>query len=390
MKLSGLDRRSLLVVVLGLIAPLWVGWLLWFAPIDGLTADRTALAARDFTALWAAGRAAAEHSLTVLSDPAAFTANLRMKFGPGIPSQIWPYPPPILLMARVLAECSLSAGFAVYSCMSLIALWFAVSLGGLSPVGRAAILLSPAVAANALAGQNGTLIAALLCGGLLAIDRWPLLSGLLLGAVAIKPQFAMLLPICLVASFRWRTALTGCICSITLALSAACAFGYTPWLDFFSGNQNTVSAYIGAPWQSDPAQLIFSSVFMASRSVGATLNTAYLVQTVVSCGCAYAVWLVWRDPAFDTKRRTAVTLPLILLAAPWVHTYDMPMLAVSIALLVPGAGTVRRALLGIAWLWPGLPPLLPFPPVLAVLSVCSVAWIAGSSARRGCYALRPA
>ena len=379
-----------MVVVLGLIPSLWTAWLLWFAPVDGLTADRTALAARDFTALWAAGQAAAEHALAVLTDPAAFTAYLRTQFGPGMPSQIWPYPPPILLLARPLASLPLGLGFVVYSAGSIAALWLALSFGGLSAPARAAILFSPAVAANALAGQNGTLIAALLSGGLLLIDRRPVLSGVLLGIVSIKPQFALLLPICLVASARWRSALYGCISSFTLACIAGYVFGYTPWIDFLTGNQNTVSATIGAPWQSDPAQLIFSSAFMVSRSLGAGLAAAYSMQALVSFGCACCVWRVWRDSRWETRARAAATLPLILLAAPWVHTYDMPALAVSIALLLPGSRTIPRVLLGTAWLWPGLPPLIPLPPVLAVLSLGSVAWLAGSAPRRGWSALRPA
>ena len=368
---------------------IWVAWLLWFAPIDGLTADRTALAARDFTALWAAGHAAAQQSLAVLSDPAAFTAYLRAQFGPGIPSQIWPYPPPILLLARPLAALSLSSGYVIYSATSIAALWIAISFGGLSLLTRIAILLSPAIAANTLAGQNGTLIAAMLCGGLLAIDRRPNLAGILLGAVIIKPQFAVLLPICLVASARWRVAIYGCITSVILALLSMSVFGYMPWVEFFSENQNTLTSYIGAPWQADSAQSIFSSAFMATRSLGGTMEAAYLIQATVTCGCACCVWQVWRAPGIDPTRRLAATLPLVLLAAPWVHTYDMPALAVAVALLVPNSGTIRRALLGVAWLWPGLPPLIAVPPMVALLSIGSVGWFAGSFARPGGYALRP-
>ena len=387
---SGLQRRSLLVAALGVIPAVWTAWLLWIAPIDGLTADRTALATRDFSALWAAGKAAAEHSLALLSDPAGFNAYLRALFGPGMPSQIWPYPPSILLLARPLAELPLGPSFVVYSALSAAALWLALSVGRVSPLARAAVLLSPAVTTNALTGQNGALITAVLCAGLLLIDRRPLLSGLLLGAISIKPQFGLLLPICLLASARWRTALFGCVGSFTLACAAGYAFGYTPWLDFLSRNQTVVSTYIGAPWQSDPAQLIFSSAFMASRALGAGLTAAYAIQSIVTCGCACAIWCIWRDPRFDATHRTAATLPLILLAAPWVHTYDMPALAVSVVLLLPGTNSTQRILLAWAWLWPGLPPLVPVPPVLTVLSIASVAWMAGTSVRHGCCEPQPA
>jgi len=368
-----LHRRTTAVVALGLLPSIWAAWLLWLAPVEGLGADRTALAARDFTALWAAGQAAAQHSLAILASPVAFTDFLRAQFGPGIPAQIWPYPPPILLLAQPLAKLPLYSSFAVYSAAGLAVLWLATRLAELSTLARAAILVSPAVMSNALCGQNGTLIAALLCGGLLAIDRRPILAGALLGAVVIKPQFAFLLPFCLLAAPRRAALLSTGISSLSLSLLSVIVFGYQPWVEFFSKNRGAVSAYIGAPWQSDPAQAIFSSVFMAVRSLGGGTTAAAVVQAAASCCCAYFVWRLWRNPQWDARQRAAATIPLILLASPWVHMYDMPALAVSLALLLPGCTVPGRILIAIAWLWPGLSPVLTVPPLCAVLSIASVA-----------------
>src|SRR6266481_6505738 len=65
-------------------------------------------------------------------------------------------------------------------------------------------LAFPAVFINLGHGQNGLLTAALLGAALLMLTRQPLLSGTLFGLLAYKPQFALVIPIALLASNQWR------------------------------------------------------------------------------------------------------------------------------------------------------------------------------------------
>ena len=359
---------------MGVVPTILTAWILWIAPVDSLTADRTALAARDYTALWGAGRLAAADAFAILFDPAGFTAYLRGLFGPGIPFQIWPYPPLVLLLARPLAAMPLGAGFVAYSIISLGAL-AAVLRWRFSLAAIAAVLLSPAVACNALAGQNGAVTATLLIGGLLAVDRRPVAAGLMWGALCLKPQLALLLPICLLAGGHWRALAASCASALFLTLSSFLVFGYKPWVEFAARNRTTIAHYADAPWQSEPAQALFSSLFMAARAAGAGLTMAYAAQAIGIALCGWALWRLWRKPSVDPDRRTATTAALVLLAAPWVHVYDLPALTVSVLLLLPGATAGRRAWLGFAWLWPGLSWLVPIAPVVSVLSVAGVAWI---------------
>lgn len=364
-----------IIFVLGLLPCLWTGWILWGASVGDLTAARPALAARDYTALWAAGRAVASGAVTVLADPVSFTAYLRGIFGPGIPDQIWPYPPPILMLARPLAALPLVVGFVLYAALGVAALLLAMRCTSLSGLQKTAILCSPAVSVNALTGQTGALISALLLGGLTLTERRPILAGALLGALVIKPQFAILVPIGLIVGRHWKVLASSCVSGITLALSSIILFGVTPWVEFFLG-QKAVSAYVGAPWQSDPAQALFTNAFMVARSLGANLTVAYAAQAVVTAGCGYAVGRLWRAPHLSNKIRTVATLSLTLLAAPWVHIYDMPALAVAVVMLLPAEPGWRRSVLAFAWLWPGLSQLCSIPPAIALLSVGSVAWLA--------------
>ena len=62
----------------------------------------------------------------------------------------------------------------------------------------------PAVFINLGHGQNGFLTAGLLGAALLSLPRRPLLSGILFGLLAYKPQFGLLIPVALLVAGQWR------------------------------------------------------------------------------------------------------------------------------------------------------------------------------------------
>jgi hypothetical protein len=265
------DPRTYATVAFMLIAllpPLLVMSILWIWPIAGLTADRTAMAARDYTDMWAAGHFVALNNSDALFDRATFNAGLRAMFGAGFPDQMWPYPPPILLLAVPLSSISLVPGFLLYTVGAMGLLWVVLRCGGLTKTACCAVLLSPAVAENALAGQNAALTGALLLGGLLLAHRRPVLAGVMLGALIIKPQLGILVPVCLLASGNWRAFAAMAASAILLIALSGGLFGLDTWVGFFRHTQPMVSAVLQAPWQALPAQRNFASSFMAARSLG--------------------------------------------------------------------------------------------------------------------------
>ena len=86
-------------------------------------------------------------------------------------------------------------------------------------------LAYPAVFVNFAHGQNGFLIAGLLAGGVLMLDRRPLLAGVLFGMLTLKPHFGLLIPIVLLATGRWRTIAAACATTLLLCGVATLAFG---------------------------------------------------------------------------------------------------------------------------------------------------------------------
>jgi Glycosyltransferase family 87 len=365
-----------------LLPPLLVVAVLWILPVGELTADRTAIAARDYTVMWAAGHLVALGKSNILTELDGFNNALQSMFGPGFPHQVWPYPPPILLLAVPLSAVPLLPGFVLYTAGTLGLLWLALRSGGLTAVARTAVLFSPAVADNALTGQNGALTSALLFGGLLFVDRRPILAGAILGVLIIKPQLGILVPVCLVALGTGRALLAMVISASLLIVLSCVVFGSDAWVGFIVRSQPIIAAIIEAPWQALPSQRLFVSPLMAARSVGASTCVAYCLQVAVALVCTVLTWRTWRTPDVDPIVRASLTGVLAAAASPWVHTYDMIPLAVAVVVLAATARRTARILLGFAWFWPGAVVLLPMPVPLTMASVASIAWLAWQRVHR--------
>ncbi|WP_168703775.1 glycosyltransferase 87 family protein, partial [Gordonia paraffinivorans] len=56
----------------------------------------------------------------------------------------------------------------------------------------------------AMAGQSALLLAALMAAGVGTLPRRPLLSGVFIGLMVLKPQLALLAPVAFAAAGAWR------------------------------------------------------------------------------------------------------------------------------------------------------------------------------------------
>lgn len=363
---------------------------LWVLPTpDGLQADRHAMAARGFANLWAAGRAAGSGRWALLADPVGYAGWVRQLFGPGMPEQVWGYPPTALLLAVPFAALPLVPGFLLWTLGGLLAFWLALRGGGLSRHFALLAMASPAVLQAVLAGQSGALAGAALVGGLLLAGRAPVASGLLLGLLSLKPQLALLVPLLLLAIGDRRALLVAGGTALGLAGLAALCFGDATWLQFLQRSGPAMSGILQRPWIGSPAQLDMASVFMAARALGAPLALAWAAQLLVGVLAAAAAWRAWRTGG-SPALRVALAIPLCLLATPYLHDYDLPPLAAAVAILTRRAcntGWLRgeRAVMALAWVWPGaallvgslVPGLGPLAPLLGVLALAGTAIYAG-------------
>src|SRR5207249_2030439 len=71
----------------------------------------------------------------------------------------------------------------------------------------------PAVLINGFIGQNAFLTSGLLFGGMRLLRDRPILAGAVLGALVVKPQLGLMLPVAMLAGRQWR-AIGGAMLSV--------------------------------------------------------------------------------------------------------------------------------------------------------------------------------
>ena len=94
------------------------------------------------------------------------------------------------------------------------------------------VLAAPVTLICLTHGHNGFLTALLLGGGLMLLDRRPLVAGLLFGCLIYKPQFALILPSLLLAGRNWRAIGGACVSAALLIALTLALWGWPVWQAF--------------------------------------------------------------------------------------------------------------------------------------------------------------
>jgi hypothetical protein len=307
----------------------------------------------DFSNVWAAGWMANHGQAAAAWNWAAHHAvQQAIHHDPAIAFYGWHYPPPFLMLASLLARMPYI--------MALL-LWQAVTLGlALAVVrsivpGRDALLAAigaPVVLICLGHGQNAFLTGALLGGGMLLLDRKPWIAGLLLGCLVYKPQFAVLIPVVLIAAGNWRAFLSAACAVLTLCALTLMLWGWPVWgafIDSLTITRVIVIEQGNTGWEK------IESAFSAIRMWGGSVPLAYAVQSVVTGTAILTAAVVARRGSM--ANRAAATLAAALLSTPYVLDYDFVVLGVAVAFVVAdirarGALRWEASLLAFAWIVP--------------------------------------
>lgn len=262
------------------------------------------------------------------------------------------YPPTFLLMIYPLA---------LLPYLPSLTVWLGITLGGyleilrrITPHPRTIWLAITFTGTyvNFIFAQNGFLSASLIGGGLLLLDRFPLLGGALLGLVSYKPHLFPLILLALIAGRRWQALLSAMLATLALVVASYLIFGEKVWLAFFQSMTTPVNMLHNHLVPINKMTTILSSALC----YGAGPRLAWALQGSVSLGIAAIVSLIWsRETAFPL--RSAALVLGILLATPYAFPYDLAILALPLAWLAwegytHGWSPGEPELLFIGWLTP--------------------------------------
>ena len=340
---------SLIVLVVCTLA--FAGWI---AVSDGLIDRNGKPLGTDFSNVYAAGRLTWQEQSAQAYEPALQHAAEKAIFGGReVPFYGWHYPPFFFAIAFLVAAVPYGWGLAIWLVASFAA--YLAMLRAILPRPETWLIAAafPAVFVNIGHGHNGFLTAALLGGALHFLDRKPWLAGMLIGMLAYKPQFGVLIPIALLAGRRWNTIGAAALTVATLVALSLATLGGDVWHAFLDSTKFTQVVVLE---QGDTGWEKIQSIFSAARNFGADVSTAYALQGALALFLAASIaWLWHSDAAFELK---AASLALgSLLATPYVLDYDLVVSAVAIAFfarhgLVRGFRDYEISFLTAAWLVP--------------------------------------
>lgn len=309
----------------------------------------------DFIAFWSAARVTVE-GLGV--DPWSLREleSFQLAQFPGLAGPTaWVYPPTMLLLVWPLGHLAFAPAFIAWTIFGL-----AVFLGTLYVVIRAQrhawplTLAFPGLWLGIAHGQTQFVVAALMGGALILLARQPVLAGVLIGLMAIKPHLAILFPLVLIAGGYWRTFVSATITAIAAFGLGVMAFGAGSVRSWFDG-----MGLVGAAIDAEALPVYkFVTPYTSMRLLGLPDVVSLVIHVVVAAVVGWVVWTLWRRSQDLRVRGSALVLGTFLVS-PYAADYDLAVLAFPIAwmaLLGVDQGWLRgdRNLLVAAWILPWL------------------------------------
>jgi hypothetical protein len=241
----------------------------------------------------------------------------------------WTYPPPFDLIVALLAFFSCGLAYSLFISGSLAAYFLTLRLIASESYVPILIITFPALIINIRCGQNGFVTGALIGLTCLYLRKGSALAGVPLGLMIIKPHLAIALAIYTIANRRWTTAAIALATASVSALAATVILGTGVWAAFFHGVKEA-SIFLERGFFPLFRMVSFYSVV---RSFGLPASWAMIGQLIVASTAL--VLVVIASYRFSVQQALGLTAITSLLVSPYAYDYDLPIMGVGLALLLP-------------------------------------------------------
>jgi len=305
---------------------------------------------RDFLNFWTMGRQALTDNPAQFYDWRLYNPYLQNFLGPDYPLQQWSYPPQFMLVAIPLGQLPYLIAYGLWTGLGLAALYYAARPWLADRRAVAVVFLSPAALLCFVCGQNAFFTAA----ALIMIYRWrderPVLAGIILGLLTLKPQLGLLFPLILLISRRWTLFASAAATAIALLLATIIVFGLEPFTAYID-----LAVPIQKSVVTDPTKIIQSlmpTLYMSLRLLGLSSAVCYGIQAaafIALAGLAGWTYLRRRDPLLSY----GLLLSATALASPYMLSYDLVVfgwLFLAVAMATAPERTGRWLLGALYWL----------------------------------------
>lgn len=304
--------------------------------------------ATDFTNFYVAGKSVWSGGLAGLYQPENLFRALREFTGRDMPL-LWNYPPQYGLVLAPLGLLPYGIAFSVFVSASFGLFCFLLHrLAGPSAVLAQAACL-PAMAVNLISGQNGFLTAALLALFATAYLRRSPSAGAWLGLMVIKPHLAAGPSLLALITRQWPALFAALATVLATVAASTLLLGPEIWTAFWNGATRTLG-YLG---RGQPPLARMASIYACLMSFGFDAAVAAMAQVIVALAGAGMLFAAARHVP-DDRTRLGLALVVSLLMTPYAYDYDLTILCLGLALLLPQLLTTATLLelpAGLALTW---------------------------------------
>ncbi|WP_445222500.1 glycosyltransferase family 87 protein [Bradyrhizobium sp. Pa8] len=191
-------------------------------------------------------------------------------------------------------------------------------------------------------GQNGFLTGALIGLVCLNVERRQVLAGLALGAMVIKPHLAIAAGVYMLPARRWAALATATMFVLASSLICTLVFGWQIWTVWLRAIRE--SAIFLEHGLYPMFRMISAYAAVGSAVVPPTF--AFWAQAIVACFALIAVVLAVRQGAARKISSTfalGITAMVSVMISPYAYDYDLPMMGIGLALLLPDLAQLASA-----------------------------------------------
>jgi len=281
----------------------------------------------DFLNFWVSSSLALHGDPAAVYNPTVHGAREAALFPAYLASGYTPflYPPTFLVVCLPLALLPYFWSLAAWIAATFAAYWWRMRALLPNRGMTLPIVAYPGVLLTVGHGQNSFLTTALFAAGAHWLGPRPVLAGLCLGALCIKPHLMILVPVALLIGGRWR-ALGGTAAAVLgLVVISWLLFGAQTWRGFLRIGPVARGALEGVYFE--PGKM--PTVFAAVRVLSGPLAIAYAVQGIAAVVAVAVLVRLRRSP--DSEGQAAALVAATLIASPFLVDYDLTISAVPLA-----------------------------------------------------------
>lgn len=285
---------------------------------------------RDFVNVWTSGTLVLQGRLDLLYDIHGYRAFQDGMFDGALRDHNYSYPPPTLLYTWI---------FGLLPYMAALVLWLAATGAAFVAAARPYLkqvglptwvaIVTPAAIANIWAGHYGLVMGALWLGAFHLLPRRPVLAGVMIGLMLMKPHLAILAPLILIRRGDWRAFAAAAITVLLLVGASILLFGVELWEIYL-----TRTAVVQANMVDDVGTFFITmmpTVMPATAMLGIPYAWGWVIQALVALGAIGA--LLWYMPK-DSRTAGLAGGVATFLVLPYAFNYDMTVPGLAALLLL--------------------------------------------------------